>query len=157
RTGEELLQLAPVDLELAGAGQQGDAGDRALALAGRLEAGAALHLRRRAAGGGLLVGVAGELGLALGPLFLLGLPPGTLLGAQRPLLGLLDRDRLEVGAGDDVFFRLVLFLGLRFGSRLRLRLRRLGVGGGALGLLRRSQIAIVVGRGRGFAINGRLL
>src|SRR4051812_24203046 len=61
--GEDLLEPALVDLELAVAGDQGDAGDRALALAGGEKARAALHFRRGAAGGvGLLGG--GQLGLA---------------------------------------------------------------------------------------------
>src|SRR5262249_19058823 len=79
---EELLEAALVDFELAVAGDQGHAGDRGLALAGGEEAGAALHLRRGAAGGpGVGLG-GGHLGLAARLLLFLGFDPSALLSAQ---------------------------------------------------------------------------
>src|SRR5262249_15075717 len=124
-TGEELVELAAVDGELAVARQQDHAGDRALALAGGEEAGAALHLRRSAVGDDRVALGGGQFGLATSFLLFFGFEAGALLGRQLRALGL-DRDRLQVGAGDDVFF--VLFLGLR----ALLALGLLGLGGGLL-------------------------
>src|SRR5680860_281416 len=112
--GEELLDRATVDDDLATAGKQGHAGDRVLAFAGRQVARVALHLGRCPAGGLLVLGVGGERRFAPRLLLRLGLQAGLLLGAQRPLV-LLDRDRLQVGAGN----RVLPLLGLRLlGGRL---------------------------------------
>ena len=102
------------------------------------------------AGRDLLVVVVlrGGAGLAGCALLLLGLGGGALLGGQLALVA--DRDRLEVGAGDDVpllgLCRLLLgrlrrcfsalggFLGLvGAGGRVGLDLDDLGLGGGLLG------------------------
>src|SRR3954454_21343394 len=125
---EELLEVTLVDFDLAVAGQDGDAGDRALAFAGGKEASAFLHFRRGAAGGrgvGLLGG--GELGFATGFLFFLGFEPRFLLGAQLGFVRL-DQDRLQVGSRDDVFFLLFGLRGLGSGGLLDDLLVGLGSG-----------------------------
>jgi hypothetical protein len=92
----------------------------------------------------VVVPIAGEGRLALGPLLLLGLAARLLLGAERPLVRLLDRDRLQVGAGDDVLLLLLGWFGgpgllglggigiRRFATLFAIGLRVLGLASGGL-------------------------
>src|SRR5215218_8067055 len=112
---KELLDAALVDFDLAVARHHSDASDRALAFAGGEEAGAFLHFRRSAAGGGVGLLSGGELGFAPRFLFFLSLEASFLLSAKRRALRL-DQDRLQVSTGNDVF---LLLLSLGLGSSLR--------------------------------------
>src|SRR5829696_2541707 len=105
---EVLLERPLVDLDAAVAGTQDHAGDRRLSLPGGEVAGVAreprgLRRQRRA-----LIVLADQLALAAGALLLLGLLAGALLGVHRPVG--LERDRIELGTGDDLFL-LLLALG----------------------------------------------
>src|SRR3954452_20078427 len=106
RPREELLEVALVDRDLAVAGQQGDAGDRALAFARGEEASAFLHFRRRTAGRGVGLLSGGEFSFEASFLFFLSFEPRFLLGAQLGFVRL-DQDRLEVGTGNHIFFLLL--------------------------------------------------
>src|SRR6478672_1778116 len=120
--GEVLLERPAVDLDGPVARGEDHAGDRGLALAGGEVAGAGLHRGGRAGRGGrLLVAVGGELGLTAPALLLLGLEAGALLGAEAGI-GLLESDRIEVGAGREVAATLALLVlgGGLLGGRIRL-------------------------------------
>ena len=109
-TGEVLLERALVDLDAPVAGPQDHAGHGGLPLAGGRVAGVARELGGLRRDGRRLVLVADQLALAASALLLLGLAAGALLGIELALR--LDRDRVELRAGDDILLLPALGLGL---------------------------------------------
>ncbi len=158
---EVLLDATIVDLEGPVAGPDDDPRHGALALAGRLDPGVGRH-RDRPRRDRVVVLVGCRSRLAGAALLLLGLAGGPLLGGQLALLA--DRDRLEVGAGNDVLLRGLGGLGSRLlGGRLLLGgsgfRGLLGLGSGLIGLLLGGgRLRLLLGGGRlGLLIGSGLL